>query len=143
MVRLNLVDITTFAKAFTSQNRLSILLQLYDRISPTQIAESLGISRPGIQKHIDMLEAVGLLRREGSGRQTRYIPNRVAKELLNRIQILAGVLKAQAEADHLNETIEAIEATNDLVTDEEFIHQLKNERTTRLNKVRLFMEAKI
>lgn len=63
--------------ALGDSNRLRILTLIGDSAGPTatDLAGSVGISRPAVIKHIRVLEGAGLVDREKQGRDVRFTVN--------------------------------------------------------------------
>jgi Mn-dependent DtxR family transcriptional regulator len=53
--------------AFSQKTRLAILLGLHHGFSPPEIADAVGVSRPGLQSHLEQMRQQRLLRRNASG----------------------------------------------------------------------------
>ena len=59
--------------ALASETRIEILRKLDEkRMTLTEMAEELGISKPAVKKHITKLEEVGLIRKRDEGRKWIY-----------------------------------------------------------------------
>jgi DNA-binding transcriptional ArsR family regulator len=60
--------------ALGDPTRRSVLQQVAEQgpLTPTELADPVGISRQAVSKHLGVLEQAGLVRSERIGRETRY-----------------------------------------------------------------------
>jgi len=69
-MELNVDELETLSgifHAFSQRTRLAILLGLYHEYSPPEIADTLDVSRPGLQSHLEQMREQRLIRRNQSG----------------------------------------------------------------------------
>lgn len=98
-------------RAFSSKNRIQLFLDLAKRrpVRPVDIAESMGISRAGLQKHLEVLLKVGVLIKVGSGRNTRYRPTEIGNPILKTLDHLGELAQLQREFNSLDEVVRSVD----------------------------------
>ncbi|MFX0200457.1 MAG: ArsR/SmtB family transcription factor, partial [Candidatus Hodarchaeota archaeon] len=124
--------------AFSSENRVEMFLKLLKKEKPVDIATELDISRAGLQKHLEALLETGLLVKQGSGRNTKYLPTKTSNLVLQHLEQLGILLEIQREVLKLEETLAAIETVPDNIGDAnktEFVKSLKAELKKRTQKL--------
>ena len=127
--------LTKLCKAFSSENRVELFLKLVDKKKPKDIAVGLGITRAGLQKHLDALLETGLLVKQGSGRNTKYTPTKISHLVLRHLEHLGSLLEIQHEVFSLESTLSAIESVPSSIEEtskDEFVASLKAELEKRI-----------
>jgi len=115
-----------------------MFLKLLKKKKPVDIATELDISRAGLQKHLEALLETGLLVKQGSGRNTKYLPTKASNLVLQFLEQLGVLLEIQREVLKLEETLTAIETVPDNIGDAnktEFVKSLKAELKKRIKKL--------
>lgn len=133
-----IMNVMKLCKAFSSENRVEMFLKLLKKKKPVDIATELDISRAGLQKHLEALLETGLLVKQGSGRNTKYIPTKTSNLVLQHLEQLGVLLEIQREVLKLEETLAAIETVPDNIGDAnkaEFVKSLKTELKKRTKKL--------
>ncbi|MFQ6124027.1 MAG: hypothetical protein ACE5R6_05395 [Candidatus Heimdallarchaeota archaeon] len=133
-----IINVTKLCKAFSSENRVEMFLKLLKKKKPVDIATELDISRAGLQKHLEALLETGLLVKQGSGRNTKYLPTKTSNLVLTHLEQLGVLLKLQREVLKLEETLAAIKTVPEKIGDAnktEFVKSLKAELKKRTIKL--------
>ena len=130
----NVINLTALCKIFSSKNRVGLFLKLLDKKTPINIANDLNLSRAGLQKHLEVLLETGLLVKNGRGRNTTYLPSKIAPLIFQNLQQLGIVLETQREIIRLESTLSTLEdmpANVQDVNKTEFRKSLVDELTVR------------
>lgn len=98
-----MVNLVKLGKALGSKTRMKVFYGLEKEVPPVSIADKIGISRAGLQKHLDSLLAVGLITKGGRGRATKYTPTDIARDLVDRMQDIANALDAHLRIREIND----------------------------------------
>jgi len=134
-----IVNVTKLCKAFGSENRIEMFLKLLKKKKPVNIATDLEISRAGLQKHLEALLETGLLVKKGGGRNTKYLPTKTSRLVLQHLEQLGDLLEIQREVITLEETLIALESVSKTIGENtnknEFVNSLKTEVKKRTEKL--------
>ncbi|MFQ5818944.1 MAG: ArsR/SmtB family transcription factor [Candidatus Heimdallarchaeota archaeon] len=132
-------NVTKLCKAFGSENRIEMFLKLLKKKKPVNIATDLDISRAGLQKHLESLLETGLLVKKGGGRNTKYLPTKTSRLVLQHLEELGKILEIQREVLKLEETLIALDSVSKTIGENtnknEFVNSLKTEIKKRAEKL--------
>lgn len=109
---MNLKLMRLAGQVLKSKPRINTYLAISQGKLPVQIAEELGLSRAAIQKHLDLLIAAGLLRRDGSGRRTKFLCTEISNHFFVEISVLADLMQKQQELIQLEDTLATLDQLN-------------------------------
>ncbi len=134
-----IMNITKLCKAFGSENRIEMFLKLLKKKKPVNIATDLEISRAGLQKHLESLLETGLLVKKGGGRNTKYLPTKTSRLVLQHLEQLGKLLEIQREVLKLEETLIALDSVSETIGENtnknDFVNSLKTEKQKRSEKL--------
>ena len=134
-MQVEIENIIKLGHAIGYKNRVVLLLRLFKKEKPVDIAYKLGISRAGLQKHLEVLLKAGLLVKQGSGRNTKYLPTQIAAKILQSLDELGNLLQTQCEVIKLDQTLAVTEDLPPLLGtswSSIYVNNLKVEREERL-----------
>lgn len=110
-MELNTKELETLSgllHAFSQRTRLAILLGLHNEYSPPEIAETLDVSRPGLQGHLEQMRNQRLIHRDQSGQYQLTPLGQYFAEFVEQQQdqLLEIVTELEQREDEIEEQLE-------------------------------------
>ena len=104
-----LKEISEYFKVLGSHTRLGIIELIGKGIHHSRIAEELNVSLPAVFKHIELLKAKGIVKKEISGDETVYVLTEKGKALLFQVKKFSDIVwnEKREEYEKLLDEIEA------------------------------------
>jgi len=142
-VGIGVENITKLCTAFTNRNRVLVFLALKRREHTIIIAGDLGMSRAGLQKHLEVLFDAGTIYKTGTGRNTKYHTSLVGEYVLQELSFLGGMLDKQRKLIRLDQTIGVVKQGADLVEmGLPFVKELETNRERLVEEICLVVNPK-
>jgi len=142
---LEIENIEMICRAFSSKNRIQLFLDLAKRrpLPPVKIAETMGISRAGLQKHLEVLLKVGFLVKIGSGRNTRYRPTEIGKPIFKTLNHLGDLAQLQREFNSLEQVLQTIDTLSPTLSNAKAAKEFKIHCDSKRAELKIQLKEKL